>query len=96
MPNIFRHKPTADPAAKRYPEALARLLSLGKPTDDTNYQEWAERLKDHVPDLIRIALQDATNPALVAAARSTSTATDAPSSEGQLAPSPHGIPGGVG
>jgi tetratricopeptide (TPR) repeat protein len=61
MPNIFRRKPAADPAAKRYPEALAGLLSLGKPTDNTHYQEWAERLKDHAPDLIRMVLDEDLN-----------------------------------
>jgi tetratricopeptide (TPR) repeat protein len=61
MPNIFRRKPAADPAAERYPEALAGLLSLGKPTDDTRYQEWAEQLKDHAPDLIRMVLDEDLN-----------------------------------
>ena len=61
MPNIFRRKQAADPAAERYPEALAGLLSLGKPTDDTRYQEWAEQLKDHAPDLIRMVLDEDLN-----------------------------------
>ena len=61
MHNIFRRKPVTDPAAKRYPEALAGLLSLGKPSDDTHYQEWAERLKDHTPDLIRMVLDEDLN-----------------------------------
>ena len=61
MFNIFRRKPAAEPATKKYPEALAGLLSLGKPTDDTNYQEWAERVKDHVPALIRMALDEDLN-----------------------------------
>jgi len=61
MRHIFRRKPAADPATKRYPEALAGLLSLGKPTDNTNYQEWAGRLKDQVPDLIRMVLDEDLN-----------------------------------
>lgn len=61
MFNIFRRKPAADPATKRYPEALAGLLSLGKPTNDLSYQKWAERLKDHVPDLIRMVLDEDLN-----------------------------------
>ncbi len=48
-------------ATKRYPEALAGLLSLGQPTDDTNYPEWAERVKDYVPDLIRMTLDKDLN-----------------------------------
>lgn len=54
-------KAKVDLAAKRYPEALAGLLSLGKPTDDTDYPEWAERLKDYVPDLIRMVLDKDLN-----------------------------------
>ncbi len=61
MPNIFRRKLGADPATQRYPGALAGLLSLGKPTDDTSYQKWAEQLKDHVPDLIRMVLDEDLN-----------------------------------
>jgi len=61
MRNIFRRKPAADPAAKRYPAALAGLLSLGKPTDDSSYQEWAEQLQDHLPDLIRMTLDEDLN-----------------------------------
>jgi len=61
MRNIFHRKPAADPAAERYPEALAALLSLGEPTDGASYQEWAERLKDHVPALIRMVLDEDLN-----------------------------------
>jgi tetratricopeptide (TPR) repeat protein len=61
MRNIFRRKPAADPATKRYPEALVGLLNLGEPTDDTNYQEWAERSQDHVPELIRMVLDEDLN-----------------------------------
>ena len=61
MRNLFRRQPAVDLATKSYPEALTGLLTLGKPTDDTNYQDWAERLKDYVPDLIRMALDKDLN-----------------------------------
>jgi len=61
MRNLFRRKPAVDPATKRYPEALAGLLTLGEPTADTNYQDWADRLQDDVPDLIRMALDKDLN-----------------------------------
>ena len=61
MRKLFRRKPAVDPAAKKYPEALAGLLTLGEPTGDTNYQDWADRLQDYVPDLIRMALDEDLN-----------------------------------
>ena len=61
MSNLFRRGPAADPAAKRYPEPMAGLLSLGKPSNDTSYQGWAEQLKDYVPDLIRMVLDEDLN-----------------------------------
>lgn len=41
MRNIFRRKPAADPAAKRYPDALARLLAafLDRPSADDSAAE---------------------------------------------------------
>ncbi|MBM3135646.1 MAG: DUF1186 domain-containing protein [Chloroflexi bacterium] len=61
MRNLFRRKPAVDPATKRYPQALTDLLTLGEPTDDTDYQSWAERLTGYAPDLIRMALDDDLN-----------------------------------
>ena len=34
---------------------------MGKPTEHTNHQEWAARLKDYVPDLICIVLDEDLN-----------------------------------
>jgi len=53
--------PTQDPALVRYPEALAGLLSLGEPGADTDYTPWVERLAAHVPDLIRMVLDEDLN-----------------------------------
>jgi len=61
MRGILRHKRAADPAAKRYPEALTELLSWGMPTDDFRYTESAERLREYVPDLIRMVLDEDLN-----------------------------------
>lgn len=58
MVKLFQRGPANDRAAKRYPEALADLLTLGKPAEDATYDDWAARLKDHAPDLIRMVLDD--------------------------------------
>jgi tetratricopeptide (TPR) repeat protein len=61
MVKLFSRKPAVDPATKRYPEALAGLLTLGQPDDNTDYEPWAESLKGYVPDLIRMALDKDLN-----------------------------------
>ncbi|MBM4457951.1 MAG: DUF1186 domain-containing protein [Chloroflexi bacterium] len=61
MVNLFKRGPASDRAAKRYPEALADLLTLGKPAEDATYDGWAARLKDHALDLIRMVLDDDLN-----------------------------------
>lgn len=50
-----------DPALARYPDALAELLSLGEPLQDTGYASWAERLAWHAPDLIEMVLDEDLN-----------------------------------
>lgn len=54
-----------DSAPVRYPADMAELLSLGKPADDTDdnadYDRYADALADHVPDLIRMVLDDDLN-----------------------------------
>lgn len=61
MVKLFSRKQKVDPALAAYPEALAGLLTLGKPGDDTDYRAWAERLAEHVPDLLRMVLDDDLN-----------------------------------
>lgn len=57
MTKLFSRKPT-DPALERYPQALAKLLTLGEPDEDINYTDWADTLGDTVPDLVRVVLDE--------------------------------------
>jgi tetratricopeptide (TPR) repeat protein len=61
MPKRLRPIGRGDPAAKRYPDEMTGLLSLGRPKDGYSYDEWAERLHDHVPELIAMVLDDDLN-----------------------------------
>ncbi len=58
MPESF-HSAVA-PALERYSEPLAGLLALGE-VETADYPAWADRLRDHVPDLIRMVLDDDLN-----------------------------------
>lgn len=53
-------EPAVAPTRERYPEPLAGLLSLGQDAKP-DYHEWADRLRDYVPDLIRMVLDDDLN-----------------------------------
>lgn len=52
-----------DSALARYPADMAELLSLGNPADDTDddYDRYVAALDGHVPDLIRMVLDDDLN-----------------------------------
>ncbi len=54
MAKRYSHIPKTDPALKRYPEAMAGLLSLGETERDFSYAQWAERLRDYPADLVRM------------------------------------------
>ncbi len=56
-----RPKPKLDPAGEGYPVPIRGLLTLGKPKDSTPYTEWAERLRDYVPQLVQMALDPDLN-----------------------------------
>ncbi len=60
MPESADLVPAVDPALARYPEPLAGLLTLGE-VEAPDYQAWADRLQGHVPDLIRMVLDDDLN-----------------------------------
>ena len=61
MSKLFPDEPQDDPARQHYGEALAGLLTLGKPKDGEDYQAWARQLGTHVSDLIRMVLDDDLN-----------------------------------
>ncbi len=61
MVKLRKRKPKEDPARERYPEALWPLLSLGQPEDEGDYSEQAASMADHVPDLIRMVLDEELN-----------------------------------
>jgi tetratricopeptide (TPR) repeat protein len=61
MAKLFSRKPKTDPALAAYPEAMAALITYGEPADDTDYADWASQLSSHVPDLIRMVLDDDLN-----------------------------------
>ncbi len=61
MPKFFSRTTKTDPARARYPEAMADLLSLGETAHDFSYADWADRLRDHVADLVRMVLDDDLN-----------------------------------
>jgi tetratricopeptide (TPR) repeat protein len=54
-------KSKLDSAGEVYPHEMRRLLTLGKPKEDMDYAEWAERLRDYVPQLIKMTLDDDLN-----------------------------------
>ena len=58
MSKLFPDEPQDDPACQHDGEALAGLLTLGKPKDGEDYQAWARQLGTHVSDLIRMVLDD--------------------------------------
>ncbi|MFO7632496.1 MAG: SEC-C metal-binding domain-containing protein, partial [Caldilinea sp.] len=55
---LFSRQPKSDPAQKRYPAAMAELLTLGDTDDEIDYASYAAALADHTPDLIRMVLDD--------------------------------------
>jgi hypothetical protein len=57
----IRRQPKLDLAGAGYPQQMRGLLALGKPRDGMQYDEWAEQLRDYVPDLIRMALDPDLN-----------------------------------
>ncbi len=61
MVQFLKRKPKEDAARQRYPEALWPLLSLGKGEQEADYSQFAEALAGHVPDLIRMALDEDLN-----------------------------------
>ena len=61
MAKLFSLKPKSDPALERYPQALTELLTFSEPEEDLEYEDWADELGDHVPDLIRIVLDEDLN-----------------------------------
>lgn len=61
MAKLFSRKQKVDPALAEYPEALAGLLTWGETDEDADYRAWADRLADHVPDLVRMVLDDDLN-----------------------------------
>ncbi len=61
MTKLLSRKPKPDPALARYPQALAELLTFGEPEKDLEYEDWADKLGDHVPDLIRMILDEDLN-----------------------------------
>ncbi len=61
MAKLFSRKPKTDPALDAFPQEMAALITHGEPTDATDYAAWAEQLQGHVPDLIRMVLDDDLN-----------------------------------
>jgi tetratricopeptide (TPR) repeat protein len=61
MAEHLRRVPSSDPALARYPAALAELFSLGAAKKDADYRLPAERLKEYVPDLVRMVRDEDLN-----------------------------------
>ncbi len=61
MPKQLSSKRQPDSARQHYPAPLVELLSLGEPTDATDYAAYAAQLGACVPDLIRMVLDDDLN-----------------------------------
>jgi tetratricopeptide (TPR) repeat protein len=57
----IRLRPRLDPAGAGYPLEMRALLTLGRPKEDANYAEWAERLRGFAPQLIQMTLDDDLN-----------------------------------
>jgi tetratricopeptide (TPR) repeat protein len=57
----IRLRPRLDAAGEGYPFEMRGLLALGRPKEDTNYTEWADRLRDFVPQLLQMTLDDDLN-----------------------------------
>lgn len=61
MTMSFFRKPRTDPALDRFPPTMAALITRGKPAEEIDYAAWAEQLREHVPDLIRMVFDDDLN-----------------------------------
>ena len=56
-----RLKPRLDPAGEGYPMPMRGLLTLGKPKAEASYTEWADQLREYVPQLIQMVLDPDLN-----------------------------------
>ena len=56
-----RLKPKLDPAGEGYPMPMRGLLTLGKPKAEASYAEWADQLREYVPQLIQMVLDPDLN-----------------------------------
>lgn len=54
----FNRKPKTDPALARYPTAMAELLQLGVTDKEIDYTRLAEQLRDYIPELLRLVLDE--------------------------------------